>query len=194
MLPLHSLCAILSLLIPSPLSVLSFSAELDALLGIESPAESFQVRAKVLQKEMIGDTTVFTMNAPTIGTVDGVKGVRTGSTEFERDARSRPLDGCPRAIPVSLSVEQPKGGLHSPCLGNKYRGDEDLEDPGFKVRRSFMAVSWTNFHSCSFLLIFFVPAPCRDIEPRSRVWSRSIGQSLSQLGQSRECPENRSSF
>jgi hypothetical protein len=50
------------------------SAELDALLGIKSQERSVESRAKDLQTEIIGDTKLFTMNSPTIGTVDGVRG------------------------------------------------------------------------------------------------------------------------
>jgi hypothetical protein len=53
------------------------------------------------------------------------------------------VEGTQRAIPVSISVETQKGGLHAPTAGNKYDHDKanvTEQDDGFQLRRDYNAV------------------------------------------------------
>ncbi|KAJ6590445.1 hypothetical protein DFH09DRAFT_1307000 [Mycena vulgaris] len=75
-------------------------------------------RARDLQDDLVGDPQVTTMSKPTIWKFC------TGSTALERNMHSVPIDGTERAIPLSISVENPKGGFHAPTAGNKCYVDE----------------------------------------------------------------------
>lgn len=100
-------------------------------------------RAQTLQDDLIGDPRQASRSAPkAVQTEDGF--ARTGGTAFERDHRSQPIANTDRAIPVTISVEPQKSGLHAPTAGNQYvdvpGAGLEAQDPGFHLRRRYSAV------------------------------------------------------
>ncbi|KAJ7065948.1 hypothetical protein B0H15DRAFT_807641 [Mycena belliarum] len=105
--------------------------------GIQELSQELYECAKQLRDDLIGDPSISTAGPPTTVQSEGST-YRTGSTAFERDWRSDPIEGTQRAIPVSISVERPKGGLHAPSVGNKYNGEVDA---GLSLRQRYLALS-----------------------------------------------------
>ncbi|KAJ7026433.1 hypothetical protein C8F04DRAFT_1190497 [Mycena alexandri] len=114
----------------------SFACEI-AELGVHPSGKPMLEYGIELRDRLIGEAHKNNGHAPSTVTTDGVT-VRTGGTEFERNPRSIPLEGCPRAIPVSVSVEIPKNMMHAPSVGNKFHGEADRKDTGWKTRREWM--------------------------------------------------------
>jgi hypothetical protein len=112
-----------------------------------------EARFNEVQQAIIGDKTLANSAAPiVIQTEDGE--ARGGATALERDPRSKPLEGAPRAIPLSLSVEGQRGGLHAPTAGNEFSNvgvGMEAQDPGLHLRNKYVAVR-------IFFFLFFPPA------------------------------------
>ncbi|KAJ7698421.1 hypothetical protein B0H16DRAFT_1484478 [Mycena metata] len=73
-----------------------------------------------LQNRLIGDSDLLGQTAPS-------QDKQAGGTAFERDARAKPLPKTTRAIPHTVSVEIPKGGLFAPVVSNTYDEHDDTE-------------------------------------------------------------------
>ncbi|KAJ6448736.1 hypothetical protein C8R47DRAFT_1267022, partial [Mycena vitilis] len=107
--------------------------------AISELGDDMQQRAEELQQRIIGLESEASQSAPKLDD----NGRRVGSTALERERRSKPIEGTERAIPITLSVEPQKGGLHAPTAGNFFDRTKPLavQDLGFLLRRDYSELS-----------------------------------------------------
>ncbi|KAJ6447709.1 hypothetical protein C8R47DRAFT_1231317 [Mycena vitilis] len=107
--------------------------------AISELGDDMQERAEELQQRIIGLESEASQSAPKLDD----NGRRVGSTALERERRSKPIEGTERAIPITLSVEPQKGGLHAPTAGNFFDRTKPLavQDLGFLLRRDYSELS-----------------------------------------------------